>query len=89
MEDFSKLRLGKAENKLLVAARTLQPNEKPWLHLFANATKGMDTPLYLALVPSYASGERDSERRWSHTADILYISAYQMEHHPSHSAGLP
>jgi hypothetical protein len=71
-EDFSKLRLGKAENRLFVAARTLQPDPQKWLRFFARASLGMDGPVFLALVPSYAGSAKDRSFWKSGTAaDVL------------------
>jgi hypothetical protein len=70
-EDFGKLRIGRAENKLFVAATTLQIDDQPWLRSFANATRGMDGPVYLALIPSYAADQRDKNHWRSRTANVL------------------
>ena len=71
-EDFGKLRIGNAENKLFIAARTLQKqNPQGWLEFFGHASFGMDSSVYLALVPSYSAGESDSNQWWQHTADVL------------------
>ena len=70
-EDFGKLRMGRAENSLFVAATTLQKDAEPWLRSFANATFGMDSPVYLALIPSYADDQRDKGLWRSREATVL------------------
>ena len=61
--DASKLRLARAENMLFVAAQTQQKNKAPWLNFLGQALAGCTGNFFLALIPSYASGE-DASAHW-------------------------
>jgi hypothetical protein len=87
-EDFSKLRLGKSENRLFIAARTLRERDsRRWLDFFARASIGIDGPVYVGLVPSYSANQRDSEKWLRHTADVLLYRCLPSGASPEQIAG--
>jgi hypothetical protein len=55
--DASKLRLGRSENMLLIAAQTGKADKSKWLRFLGEAMRGCEGTLFLALIPSYASGK--------------------------------
>lgn len=53
-EDASKLRIGRSENTLLIAARTSQSDPNKWLEFLRKTLRDVDGAVFIALLPSYA-----------------------------------
>jgi hypothetical protein len=70
-EDISKLRVGRSEHSLFIAATTRQKDEQPWLAFLGRAMEGIGGEAFIALVPTYASTSPDSRNWLDGTVEIL------------------
>jgi hypothetical protein len=69
--DASKLWVGRAENSLFIAAQTTREDKGPWLNFLGRALAGVQGNVYLAIIPSYASGQASAAHWWDQTVDIV------------------
>jgi hypothetical protein len=70
--DASKLRLARSQNLLFIAAQTGQNDRKKWLRFLGEALAGCEGNVFLALIPSYASGNSASQH-WQDKAGEIAI----------------
>ena len=68
--DASKLHLGRSENMLLISAQTGKADKKKWLRFLGEAMRGCEGNLFLAVIPSYASGNIASNHWQERTGEI-------------------
>jgi len=68
-KDFSKLRIGRAANKLLIARATSQTRPEDWLRFIGSLARGITGTTYLGLMPSYSSSRQSEARKW-HECDV-------------------
>ena len=64
-EDISKLHIGRSENKLFIARETTQNEPKSWVTFLGQAMEGMQGQVFVALIPTYASGQ-SAAKHWMH-----------------------
>lgn len=63
-KDMSKLCVGAADHKLLVARQTTQTKQQGWLDFIGRVAKGMAGDFFLGLMPTYSSNCPDEARAW-------------------------
>jgi hypothetical protein len=59
-EDVSKLHIGRSDFSLLVAAKVTRGESERWLTFIGQAMDGICGEAFLALIPTYASGDKSS-----------------------------
>jgi hypothetical protein len=64
-KDLSKLRVGSADNKLLLVRETTQADgPRRWLDFIGQLVAGMEGNIFLGLMPTYSSKWPDEAQQW-------------------------
>lgn len=68
--DASKLRMGQARYKLLIAAHASRPDPEPWRNFLGDTLRGIQGEAFVGLLPSYSSVMASSKKWWMKKAEI-------------------
>ena len=70
-EDASKLRIGRSENTLLIAAQTTQHDPDKWRKFLGKCLRNVVGEVFIALVPSYAANSAEAKQWLNKTVTIM------------------